>query len=162
MMPAVMMAPVGMGMARAAMMANDTRAMHGQYPAAATSSDKGGSGIDGRIVVVVGVAVWVVVVIDATHEHPAEAVPVAKAVPGKSRTSCDDRRCNGSRSGTERAAANGGPTETTATAASPTTSSTTVSTANFNREPIDDSVAGSSTSRMDRRQRLRALAGGSR
>jgi hypothetical protein len=43
MMPAVTMAPVGMVVASGAPMADDTRAMHGQHPAAAFSSDKGGS-----------------------------------------------------------------------------------------------------------------------
>ena len=165
-MSAVMMAPVGMVVAHGAMMANDTRAMHGQHPAAASSSDKGGSGIDGRIIVIVGVVVRVVVVIDATNEHPAEAVPVAEAVPGKSRTSCDDRRCNGSGAGTERAATNGSAAEPIATAASPTTTAAAaaMSAADFNRESIGGSLASSSssTSRMDWRQRFGALAGGSR
>jgi hypothetical protein len=42
MMSAVMAPPVDSVVVRGAMMADDARAIHGQNPAAATSSDKGG------------------------------------------------------------------------------------------------------------------------
>ena len=43
-MPAVMMAPVdAVVMSRGTMVTDDARAMHGQHPAATSSSDKGGA-----------------------------------------------------------------------------------------------------------------------
>lgn len=79
-MTAVMVAPVDPVVARGAMMASDARAMHGHHPAAASSTDKDGDGIDGRIigiVVIIGVAIRVVVVIDAANK---EAMPMPETV----------------------------------------------------------------------------------
>jgi hypothetical protein len=97
-MPAVMVAPVNtVVMTRGAMVTDDARAMHGQHPAAASSSDKGGSGIDGGIVVGVGIVIRIIVVIDAADKNPAEVTPMTKAVAYKSRSSCNDRRCRADR-----------------------------------------------------------------
>src|SRR4029077_17778436 len=84
--------PVDAMMTCGAMMADDARAMHGEHPAAASSSDKGSpsdkglGGIDGRIVVVVGVIVRIVVVIDAADKHSMEMMmmPVAERPADKS------------------------------------------------------------------------------
>jgi hypothetical protein len=71
MKPAMMEAPVhAVVMALDAMMADDARAMHGQHPMAASSSDKGGSGIDGETIIIIGVVIRIVVVIDAADKAP--------------------------------------------------------------------------------------------
>jgi hypothetical protein len=81
MMTAVMVAPVDPVVTRGAMMASDARAMHGHHPAAASSTDKDRDGIDGGIVVIIGViiriVVRVIVVIDAADK---EAMPMPKTV----------------------------------------------------------------------------------
>ena len=82
MMSAVMVPPMDSIVARGPMMTDDARAMHGQHPAAASSSDKGG--IDGRIIVVIGVVVRIVVVIDAADKSPAEVASVNEGATGKS------------------------------------------------------------------------------
>ena len=80
-------------MALDAMMADDARAMHGQHPMAASSSDKGGSGIDdgisgvNGIVVGGGIVIRVIVVIDAADKNPAEMTPVDESTTGISGTS---------------------------------------------------------------------------
>lgn len=112
-MPAVMEVPVrAVGVALDAMMANDARAMHGQHPMAASSSDKGGSGIDDRIgginrlVVVGGIVIRVIVVVDAADKNPAEMMPVNESMAGISRnTGCGDtgRRDNGCNTNADRA-----------------------------------------------------------
>src|ERR1700722_19081720 len=99
MMPAVMMAPAGMGVPRGAMIANDARAIRGHHHATAWSSDK--TGIGGGIIVI-GIIRRVVVVIDAVNEHPAKAMPVSKPMTDKPGTACADGR-----SGAECTAANG-------------------------------------------------------
>ena len=156
-MSVVMMAPVGMVMARGAMAANNARAIHGPYQAAARWGDKAGTG--GRIIVI-GIIIRVVIVIGAANEHPAEAMPASKTVSGKSVSPRNDGR-----SSADRAAMNGRTTKTAA-AAKPTaktaTTAAAVSAVNFNREPIGGSLAGGGTSRIDRRQRFGALAGDSR
>ena len=53
-MSAMMMAPMDTMVAYGAMMTDDARAMHGQHPVAASSSDKGG--VDGGIIVIIGIA----------------------------------------------------------------------------------------------------------
>ena len=112
-MPAVMMAPVDtVVMARGAMVTDDARTMHGQHPAAASSSDKGGSGIDGGIIVIVGIVIRIIVVIDAADKNPAEVTPMTKAVASKSRSPCNDRRRHA-----DRAAANDGATHAASAAA---------------------------------------------
>src|SRR5580693_5415932 len=110
-MSAVMVAPVTMVMPRGPMVADDARAMHGQHPAAASSSDKGGSGIDGGIIVSVGIVIRIIVVIDAADKSPAEVTPMTKAATGKSRSSGNDRGCRA-----DHAAANDGATRATSAA----------------------------------------------
>jgi hypothetical protein len=157
-MPALMMAPVGMGVARSAMRANDARAIRGHHRAAAWSSDKTGVG-GGIIVIGIIIIIRVVVVIDAADEHPVEAMPVTKPMPGKSRTPCNDGG-----SGAVRTAANGGATVTATTAitAAMAASAAAVSAAHFNRQFFGGSLARSCTSRIDRRQRFCARAGDNR
>src|ERR1700729_4065392 len=119
-MPAVMVAPVNtVVMTRGAMVTDDARAMHGQHPAAASSSDKGGSGIDGGGIVGVGPVIRIILVIDAADKNPAEVPPVTETAAGKSRSSCD-RGCRA-----DRAAAKDSRTIHTASAAAaaPTTAS---------------------------------------
>jgi hypothetical protein len=111
-MPAVMVAPVDTIVSRGAMATDDARTMHGQHPAAASTSDKGGSGIDGGIIVIVGIVIRIIVVIDAAGKNPAEVTPMTKAVAHKSRSACNDRRCRASR-----AAANDGATHAASAAA---------------------------------------------
>jgi hypothetical protein len=167
-MPAVMMAPVDtVVMARGAMVTDDARTMHGQHPAAASSSDKGGSGIDGGIIVSVGIVIRIIVVIDAADKSPAEVTPMTEAATGKSRRSGNDRGCRA-----DHAAANDGATHATsaATAAPTTASSTTAASAamaatNFNQQFVGSSLFADKSSadfrhaRIDRRHRLSALAG---
>src|SRR5579872_184202 len=88
-MPAMMEAPVrAVIVALDAMMADDARAVHGQHPVAASSSDKGGSGIDDGIsgvtgiVVVGGIVIRIIVVVDAADKNPAEMAPVSKSMSG--------------------------------------------------------------------------------
>lgn len=171
-MPAVMMAPVDtVVMSRGTMVTDDARAMHGQHPAAASSSDKGGSRIDGGIIIVIGSVVRIIVVIDATDKNPAEMTPVIETVAGKSRRSSNDR---GRRA--DRAAANNSATYATcATAAAPptasptTTAASTMTAANFNRQFAGNSLffvcnsfADVRHAGIDRRHRLGALAGETR
>src|SRR6202012_3797319 len=119
MMPAMVEAPVReVIMALDAMMADDTRAMDGQHPVAASSSDKGGSGIDdgisgvNGIVVGGGIVIRGIVVIDAADKNPAEMTPVDESTTGISGTSISRdtshrrRRGNASRTDADRAAAN--------------------------------------------------------
>ena len=158
-MPALMMAPVGMGVARSAMMTDDARAIRGHDRAAAWSSDK--TGIDGGIIcriVVVGIIIGVVVVIDATNEYPAEAMPVSKSMPGKSSAARDGG------SGAVRTAANGGATVTATTAITTAmaASAAAVSATHFNGQFIGGSLARSSAAGIDRRQRFCARAGDNR
>jgi hypothetical protein len=164
-MPAVMVAPVNtVVMTRGAMVTDDARAMHGQHPAAASSNDKGGSGIDGGIVVGVGIVIRIIVVIDATDKNPAEVAPVTETVAGKSRSS-RDRGCRADRA----AAKDSGATHAGAAATAPTTasssSSTAVPAADFNRPLIGNglfvcnSPANVRHAGIDRRHRLSALAG---
>jgi hypothetical protein len=153
MMRAVMMAPVGVGATRGAMMAKDALPIRSHHQAAAWCSDN--TGIDGGIIVI-GIIIGVVVVIDAANEYAADAMPVTKPVSGKSGTPRNDGR-----PGAVRAAANGGATET-ATAAittAMTASAAAVSTADFNRESIGGSLACRRASWIDRRQRFSTLAG---
>jgi hypothetical protein len=96
-MPAVMVAPVDTIVSRGAMVTDDARTMHGQHPAAASASDKGGSGIDGGIIVIVGIVIRIIVVIDAADKNPAEVTPMTKAVASKSRSPCNDRGCRANR-----------------------------------------------------------------
>jgi len=144
-MRAVMMAPVGMGATRGAMMAKDALPIRSHHQAAAWSSYN--TGIDGGIVVI-GIIIGVVVVIDAANEYAAEAMPVTKPVSGKSGTPRNDGR--------SRAV---GAAATPAIATATTTSGTAAATADFNREPVGDSLAGGRAARIDRRQRFSALAG---
>ena len=165
-MPAVMVAPVNtVVMTRGAMVTDDARAMHGQHPAAASSSDKGGSGIDGGIVVGVGIVIRIIVVIDAADKNPAEVTPVTETAAGKSRSSCD-RGCRADRA----AAKDSGATHASAAAAAPTTASSSstaaaMPAANFNRPLVGNSLfvynspANFRHARIDRRHRLSALAG---
>lgn len=170
-MPAVMMAPVDtVVMSRGTMVTDEARAMHGQHPAAAFSSDKGGSRIDGGIIVVIGSVVRIIVVIDAADKNPAEVTPVTETVAGKSRRSSNDRRRRA-----DRAAANDGAAHATcATAAAPptassaTTAASTMTAANFNRQFagnslfVCNSLADVRHAGIDRRHRLGALAGETR
>ena len=154
-MPAVMMAPMSMDVARGAMRAKDALPIRSHHQAAAWSSDNTGID-DGIIVIGIIIIIRVVVVIDAADEHPAEAMPVSKPVSGKSGTPRNDGR-----PGAVRAAANGGATET-ATAAittAMTASAAAVSTSDFNRESIGGSHARSCAAGIDWRQRFSALAG---
>jgi hypothetical protein len=97
-MPAVMVAPVDtVVMARRAMVTDDARTIHGQHPAAASTSDKGGSGIDGGIIVIIGIIIRIIVVIDAPDKNLSEVTPMTKAVAHKSRSACSDRRCRADR-----------------------------------------------------------------
>jgi hypothetical protein len=96
-MPAVMVAPVDTIVSRGAMVTDDARTMHGQHPAAASTSDKGGSGIDGGIIVIVGIVIRIIVIIGAADKNPAEVTPMTKAVAHKSRSACSDRRCRADR-----------------------------------------------------------------
>jgi hypothetical protein len=112
-MPAVMVAPVDtVVMARRAMVTDDARTIHGQHPAAASTSDKGGSGIDGGIIVIIGIIIRIIVVIDAPDKNPSEVTPMTKAVARKSRSSCNDRRGSA-----DRTAANDSATHAASTAA---------------------------------------------
>jgi hypothetical protein len=70
MMPAVMGVPVATVMSRGAMMTDDAPTMHRQNPATTSSSDKGGSGIDGETIIIIGVVIRIVVVIDAADKAP--------------------------------------------------------------------------------------------
>ena len=82
-MSAIVVAPIETVMARNAMMTKNARAMHGDHLAACSSSDKGG--IDGGIIVIVGVIVIrIVVVIDATDKHTMDVTAMSKSMPGKS------------------------------------------------------------------------------
>src|SRR6202012_833637 len=101
MMPAMVEAPVrAVIMALDAMMADDARAMHGQHPVAASSSDKGGSGIDdgisgvNGIVVGGGIVIGVIVVVNAADKTPAEMTPVGEAMTGISRDTRNSGRCD--------------------------------------------------------------------
>ena len=159
-MPALMMAPVGMGVARSAMMTDDARAIRGHDRAAAWRSDK--TGVDGGIIcriIVVGIIIRVVVVIDAADEHPTKAMPVSKPMPGKSRTPCNDGG-----SGAVRAAANEGATVTATTAITTAmaASAAAVSATHFNRQFIGGSLARNSAAGIDRRQRFCARVGDNR
>src|ERR1700689_4989121 len=149
MMSAVMGMPMDTVVASGAMMTDDARAMHGQHPAATSSSDKGG--IDGGIIVIIGIVIRIVVVIDAANKSSAEVTPVSKGAAGKSGTSCDDRR-----PGADRAAANDSATKAAATA------HTAMPAATFNRQPAGNRLARARHSRIDRRQRFGALAGNGR
>ena len=164
-MPAVMVAPVNtVVMTRGAMVTDDARTMHGQHPAAASSNDKGGSGIDGGIVVGVGIVIRIIVVIDATDKNPAEVAPVTETVAGKSRSS-RDRGCRADRA----AAKDSGATHAGAAATAPTTASSSTSTAaampaaNFNRQLVGNNLFASNSlahfrhAGIDRRHRLSAL-----
>lgn len=98
-MPAMMEAPVNtVGVTLGPVMADNTRTVHGQHPIAASSSDKGGSGIDGVsgfIVGVIGIVIRVIVVIDAADKDPAEMmVPVDESMSGEM---CNARPGNGCR-----------------------------------------------------------------
>jgi len=148
-MSAMMMAPMDTMVAYGAMMTDDARAMHGQHPVAASSSDKGG--VDGGIIVIIGIVIRVVVVIDAADKGPAEVTPMAKGAAGKSRISRNSSRA-------DRTAANGRTTKTatkarTTTAAVATTAAATMTTAaattDFNRPPIGNRVTDRSHSRID-------------
>ena len=158
-MSAVMIAPMGMAVARGATMTKGARPIRGHHEAAAWLSDS--TGIDGGIIVIgIIIIIRVVVVIDATDEHPTKAMPVSKPMmskpmSGKSRSPCDDGR-----SGTERTAANGGATVTATTAIA--ASAAAVSAAHFNRQFIGGSLARSCTSRIDWRQRVSAWASDNR
>ena len=161
-MSAVMVAPMDTMVACGAMVADDARAMHGHHPAAASAGDKGG--IDGRIAVIIGIVIRIVVVIDATDKSPAEVTPVAESVPGKSMASC-----NACRSRADRAAANDSTANTTtraktaadATATAPTASTATATamSVDFNRQSVGNRLSGACHSRIDRRQRFGSLAG---
>ena len=155
-MPAVMMAPMGMGVTRDAMRAKDALPIRSHHQAAAWSSDNTGID-DGIIVIGIIIIIRVVVVIDAADEHSAEAMPVSKPVSGKPGSPCDHR---GSRA--ERTAANGGATEAAATAdttaAAAASATTAVSAAHFTREPSGGSHARSCATGIDWRQRFSALA----
>jgi len=95
MMPAVIVAPGDVVIARGAMMTDDARAMHGQHPAAASSTDKDrdrdGNGIDVRIfriAIVIAVVIRIIVVIHAADKDPVEVAVMEEVVAGKSRASC--------------------------------------------------------------------------
>jgi len=156
-MSAVMGMPMDTMVASGAMMTDDARAMHGQHPAATSSSDKGG--IDGGIIVIIGIVIRIVVVIDAANKSSAEVTPVSKGAAGKSRTSCDDRR-----PGADRAATNDSATKAAATAhtATAVAAATAMSAANFNRQRAGNRLARACHSRINRRQRFGALAGNGR
>ena len=169
-MPAVMVAPVNtVVMTRGAMVTDDARAMHGQHPAAASSNDKGGSGIDGGIVVGVGIVIRIIVVI-AADKNPAEVTPVTETMAGKSRSSCD-RGCRADRAAakdggaTHAGAAATAPTTASSSSTSTTTTTTAMPAANFNRPLVGNSLfvcnspANFRHARIDRRHRLSALAG---
>ena len=105
-------------MALDAMVADDARAMHGRHPMAASSSDKGGSGIDdgisgiNRIVVVGGIVIRIIVVVDAADKNPAEVMPPSEPMAGISGngisrdTRNSGRRDKGRSTNADRAAAN--------------------------------------------------------
>ena len=162
-MSAVMVVPVATVMSRGPMVADDARTMHGQHPAAASTSDKGGSGIDGGIIVIVGITIRIVVVIDAADKNPAEVTPMTKAVAYKSRSSRNDRRCRADRTAVNHGAG--------AAATAPTTTSSSTSTAaampaaNFNRQLVGNNLFASNSlahfrhAGIDRRHRLSALGG---
>ena len=161
-MPAMMVAPVDTVMACGAMMADDARAMHGQHPAAASSSDKGVDGIVGRIVVVVGVVVWIVVVIDATDKHPVEVMPVTERSAGISGTGRNGGSSRADAANSSAAEAASGETttsaKTAASAAATTTASATMPAANFDRQTVGNGFVHAGASGIKRRQRLGALA----
>lgn len=159
-MSAVMVAPVTMVMPRGPMVADDARAMHGQHPAATSSSDKDGSRIDGGIIVGVGIVIRIIVVIDAADKSPSEVTTVTEAVTGKPRHSCEGR---GRRA--DRAAANESTTHAAnAAAAAPTTASSTTTTAampatDLDHQAIGNRLARTCACRIDWRHRLGRLAG---
>src|SRR5579863_5710431 len=108
MKPAMMEAPVrAVVVALDAMMADNARAMYGQHPMAASSSDKGGSGIDdgiNGIIVVGGIVIRVIVVVDAADKDPAEMMPVNESMTGISGNACSDGRCGNARCADDAAA----------------------------------------------------------
>lgn len=165
-MSAVMVAPVDAMMARGAMMADDTRTMHRQHPAAASTSDEGGRGIDGRNIVIVGIVIRIVIVIDAADKRPAEAMPVSEGTSGKSRGACNgtnDAAANDSAAKSSSPEAASATTATEATAAmATTTSATAMPAANFDRQSIRSRLACARRSRIERRQRFGTLAGKNR
>lgn len=160
-MSAVMVAPMDTMVAGGAMMTDDARAVHGQHPVAPSSSDKGG--IDGGIIVIIGIVVRVVVVIDAADKNSAEVTPMAKGAAGKS-----GRSRNSSSSRADRTAANGSATKaatktrTAAATASTTTTTAMSAAADFDRPSIRNRLADCSHPRIDRRQRVGTLAGNGR
>ena len=163
-MSALMVAPMGaVTVPCGATMADDTRAMHGQHPAAASSGDIGGDGIGRRIIVIVGIVVRVVVVIHAADKHAVEVMMMMEermAGPSgtsrNSRGSCADRSTanGGAAEGTTRKAA-----ARTAAKVAATTASSAMTAANFNRRSVRRRLAGNRRSRIKRRHRLGPLAG---
>ena len=160
-MSAVMVAPMDTMVACGPMMTDDARAVHGQHPVAPSSSDKGG--IDGGIIVIIGIVVRVVVVIDAADKNSAEVTPMAKGAAGKS-----GRSRNSSSSRADRTAANGSAAKaatkarTAAATASTTTTTAMSAAADFDRPSIGNGLADCSHPRIDRRQRVGTLAGNGR
>lgn len=159
-MSAVMVAPMDTMVACGPMMTDDARAVHGQHPVAPSSSDKGG--IDGGIIVIIGIVVRVVVVIDAADKNSAEVTPMAKGAAGKS-----GRSPNDCRSRADRTAANGSATKAatktrTAAATASATATAMTAAADFDRPSIRNRLADCSHPRIDRRQRVGTLAGNGR
>lgn len=159
MMSAVIVAPMDTIVTYGAMMTDDARAVHSQHPVAASCSDKGG--VDGGIIVIIGIVIRVVVVIDAADKSSAEVTPMAKGTAGKS-----GRPRNGN-SRADRTASNGSATKAatktrTAAATAANTAPAMTTAADFNHPSIGNRLADGSHSRIDRRQRFGALAGDSR
>ncbi len=152
-MPAVMVAPVATVMSRGAVMADDARTMHGQNPAAASSSNKGGSVIDRGINVIIGVVIRIVVVIDAADKSPAEVTPVNEPVAGKSRSPRDNRGRRADRTAMNDGSAThaSGTAATTPPAASAAATVAAASTAtNLDHQSMGGRLANASACRMDR------------
>ena len=155
-MPAMMVAPVNaVVVAIGAMLADDARAIRGQYPVAASAADQDRSGIGDRIIgiVVIGaIVIRIVVVIDATDKDPVmpmEAVPHA-AMAGMSVGSCNTpwrgnerRRPGPDRATANKRAAHAATTKAASTAkataaVSATTASAMSAAANFDRRHARD------------------------
>ena len=166
MMPAMMVAPVNaVVMAIGAMLADDARAVRGQYPVAACAADQDRSGIGNGIVVIGGIVIRIVVVIDAADKNPVmpmEAVPhVAMAHVSVRPSNTPWRGNERRRPGPDRATANKRAAHAaTAEAAAAAKATTAVSaatavtaTTNLDRRYARD-WPGDCTARIDRRHRV--------
>jgi hypothetical protein len=140
MMSAVAVMPIETMMARGAMMTDDARTVHGYHPATATAGDKGG--IDGGIIVIVGVIiVGIIVVIDPIDKNATDVTAVDESVTGKSVRSC--RRGSGAnRTRADNRSANATATAE-ATGAAAAAAASSAMAADFDRRTVGRRLARS-------------------